>query len=210
MMKCNSNLLENGKMVFQYAVALTGSISTGKSSAVEILKQNGFQVIDADSIAHQVLDEQYQAIVKEFGEVFVKNEKVDRKLLGRIIFSDQKKRKVLEELLHPLIYDRIVEQSTVLDKSAEPYIVDIPLFFEGGRYNIDKVIVVYAQKEQQLKRLMQREGYSKKEALARINVQIDIEEKRKKATYVIDNSGDLKQLEYETKRVREEILGDFL
>jgi dephospho-CoA kinase len=209
-MKCNSNLLENGKMVFQYAVALTGSISTGKSSAVEILKQNGFQVIDADSIAHQVLDEQYQAIVKEFGEVFVKNEKVDRKLLGRIIFSDQKKRKVLEELLHPLIYDRIVEHSTVLDKSAEPYIVDIPLFFEGGRYNIDKVIVVYAQKEQQLKRLMQREGYSKKEALARINVQIDIEEKRKKATYVIDNSGDLKQLEYETKRVREEILGDFL
>jgi dephospho-CoA kinase len=198
------------KMVFQYAVALTGSISTGKSSVVHILKQNGFHVIDADSVAHQVLDEQYQAIAKEFGEVCVKNKKVDRKRLGSMIFADKKKRKVLEALLHPLIYDRIVEKATLLDKSAEPYIVDIPLFFEGGRYNIDKVIVVYATKEQQLKRLMQREGYSEKEALARINAQIDIEEKRKNATYVIDNSGDLKQLQYETERIREEILGDFL
>jgi len=197
-------------MSFKYAIALTGSISTGKSSAVEILKQNGFHVIDADSVAHQVLDEQHRAIAKEFGEQFVKDKKVDRKLLGKMIFADQQKRKVLEELLHPLIYARIAEESTLLDKRAEPYIVDIPLFFEGGRYAIESVIVVYAKKEQQLKRLMQREGYSEKEALLRINAQIDIEEKRKNATYVIDNSGDLKQLQYETERIREEILGDFL
>ena len=112
-------------------------------------------------------------------------------------------------MLHPLIYVRIVEKAMLLDKRAEPYIVDIPLFFEGGRYAIENVIVVYAKKEQQLKRLIQREGYSEKEALARINAQIDIEEKRKNATYVIDNSGDLKQLQHETERIREEILGDF-
>ena len=197
-------------MLFKYAIALTGSISTGKSSAVEILKQSGFHVIDADSVAHQVLDEQHQAIAKEFGEQFVKDEKVDRKLLGSMIFADKEKRKILEELLHPLIYARIAEKSTLLDKRAEPYIVDIPLFFEGGRYAIENVIVVYAKKEQQLKRLMQREGYSEEEALSRINAQIDIEEKRKNATYIIDNSGDLKQLQYETERIREEILGDFL
>ena len=197
-------------MLFKYAIALTGSISTGKSSAVEILKQSGFHVIDADSVAHQVLDEQHQAIAKEFGEQFVKDEKVDRKLLGSMIFADKEKRKILEELLHPLIYARIAEKSTLLDKRAEPYIVDIPLFFEGGRYAIENVIVVYAKKEQQLKRLMQREGYSEEEALSRINAQIDIEEKRKNATYVIDNSSDLKQLQYETERIREEILGDFL
>ena len=197
-------------MLFKYAIALTGSISTGKSTAVELLKQTGFHVIDADSVAHQVLDEQHQAIAKEFGEQFVKDKKVDRKSLGKMIFADQQKRKVLEELLHPLIYARIAEESTLLDKRAEPYIVDIPLFFEGGRYAIENVIVVYAKKEQQLKRLIQREGYSEEEALLRINAQIDIEEKRKNATYVIDNSGDLKQLQYETERIREEILGDFL
>ena len=197
-------------MLFKYAIALTGSISTGKSTAVELLKQNGFHIIDADSIAHQILDEQHLAIAKEFGEAFVKDQKVDRKLLGEMIFSDQEKRKVLEELLHPLIYARIAEESTLLDKRAEPYIVDIPLFFEGGRYAIESVIVVYANKEQQLQRLMQREGYSEKEALLRIDAQIDIEEKRLNATYVIDNSGDLKHLQYETERIREEILGDFL
>ncbi len=197
-------------MLFKYAIALTGSISTGKSSAVEILKQSGFHVIDADSVAHQVLDEQYQAIAKEFGEQFIKDGKVDRRSLGSMIFADKEKRKILEELLHPLIYARISEKSTLLDKRAEPYIVDIPLFFEGGRYAIENVIVVYAKKEQQLKRLMQREGYNEDEAFSRINAQIDIEEKRINATYVIDNSGDLKQLQYETKRIREEILGDFL
>ncbi len=197
-------------MLFKYAIVLTGSISTGKSSAVDLLKHRGFHVIDADSVAHQVLNEQYQTIAKEFGEQFVKDEKVDRKLLGSMIFADKEKRKILEELLHPLIYARIAEKSMLLDKRAEPYIVDIPLFFEGGRYAIENVIVVYAKKEQQLKRLMQREGYSEEEALLRINAQIDIEEKRKNATYIINNSGDLQQLQYETERIREEILGDFL
>lgn len=197
-------------MLFKYAIALTGSISTGKSSAVELLKQTGFHVIDADKVAHQVIDAQHEAIAREFGEAFVKDEKVDRKLLGSLIFSDKKKRKVLEELLHPLIYDSIAEKATLLDKRAEPYIIDIPLFFEGGRYAIESVIVVYATREQQLKRLMKREGYSEEEALARIDAQIDIEEKRKNATYVINNSGDLKQLQSETERIREEILGDFL
>jgi len=197
-------------MLFKYAIVLTGSISTGKSSAVDLLKQTGFHVIDADSVAHQVIDEQHEAIAKEFGEAFIKDEKVDRKLLGSIIFSDKKKRKVLEELLHPLIYVRIAEKATLLNKRAEPYIIDIPLFFEGGRYAIESVIVVYAKKEQQLKRLMKREGYSEEEALARIDTQIDIEEKRKNATYVINNSGDLEQLQSETERIREEILGDFL
>jgi len=197
-------------MLFKYAIALTGSISTGKSTAVELLKQKGFHVIDADSVAHQVLEEQHQDIMHVFGKQYVKEGKVDRKSLGDMIFAEAEKRKVLEEMLHPLIYASIAENARKLDKRAEPYIVDIPLFFEGGRYAIGNVIVVYATKKQQLKRLMEREGYSEEEALLRINAQIDIEEKRKNASYVIDNSGNLKQLQYEVKRIREEILGDFL
>lgn len=194
---------------FNYAIALTGGIATGKSTVVELFKESGFHVIDADEVAHEVLDSQHEAIAEMFGEVFVKDAKVDRKNLGAVIFSDQEKRKALEDLLHPLIYARIAEKSEVLDKHSEPYLVDIPLFFEGGRYGIDKVVVVYAEKEQQLQRLMERESYTKEEALSRMAAQIDIEEKRKNALYVIHNTGSLEQLAYEVTRVKEEILGEY-
>ena len=197
-------------MSFKYAYALTGGIATGKSSVIELLQRSGFRVIDADKIAHEVLDEQHQKISEVFGEEVVNKGKVDRKLLGSMVFSDPQKRKVLESLLHPVIYTKIAALSDTLDKRAEPYIVDIPLFYEGGRYAIENVIVVYASKEQQLERLMQRDSYSKEEALARIESQIDIQEKRDNATYVIDNSGNLKQLELETEHIKNEILGDLL
>ncbi len=197
-------------MSFKYAYALTGGIATGKSSVIELLKRSGFRVIDADKVAHEVLDEQHQKISEIFGEHFVDDGKVDRKRLGSMVFSDPEKRKTLENLLHPVIYTKIEALSDKLDKRAEPYIVDIPLFYEGGRYAIENVIVVYATKEQQLERLMQRDEHSKEEALARIESQIDIQEKRDNATHVIDNSGNLKQLEFETERIKNEILGDGL
>jgi len=197
-------------MAFQYAYALTGGIATGKSTVVSLLKQSGFRVIDADRIAHDILDEQHKKIGEMFGKSFVNQDKVDRKRLGSVVFADPVKRKELEALLHPMIYDRISEASIKLDKRAEPYIVDIPLFYEGGRYAIENVIVVYANQAQQLERVMQRDNYSKEEALARIGSQIDIQEKRDNATHVIDNSGTLKQLEFETERIKNEILGDLL
>jgi len=196
-------------MSFKYAIALTGGIATGKSTVIDLLEHNGFHVIDADKVAHEVLDEEHEAIATMFGETFVKNGKVDRKALGSVVFSDQKKRKALEALLHPTIYRKIAEASEKLDKRAEPYIVDIPLFYEGGRYAIENVVVVYATQEQQLERLMSRDTFSKEEALSRIGSQIDIEDKRDNATYVIDNSGNLKQLEFETERVKKEILGAY-
>jgi dephospho-CoA kinase len=195
-------------MAFKYAIALTGSIATGKSSTVKLLEASGFHIIDADKIAHKILDEQHQAIAEKFGETLVDEGKVDRKALGTIVFSDNRKRKELEALLHPLIYDEIERLSIEQDALGKPYFIDIPLFFENKRYPIEKSLVVYATKEQQLERLMQREGYTKEEALNRIQAQIPVEEKRKLATYVIDNSGTLTQLEKECERVKEEILND--
>ena len=195
-------------MAFKYAIALTGSIATGKSSTVKLLSVFGFHIIDADKIAHKILDEQHQAIADLFGETLVREGKVDRKALGAIVFADSNKRKALESLLHPLIYKEIERLSTEQDKLGKPYFIDIPLFFEGGRYPIEKSLVVYTTKEQQLERLMKREGYTKEEALNRIQTQIPVEEKRKLATYVIDNSGTLTQLEKECERVKEEILND--
>jgi len=196
-------------MAFEYAIALTGSIATGKSTVSGYFTSFGFTVIDADTIAHNILDEQVEAIEQMFGQGIIKNAKVDRKALGSIVFSDENERKKLELLLHPLIFDEIKNQATKEDRLKKPYLIDIPLFFETKRYPITKSLVVYTPKVKQLKRLMQRDGYTKKEAISRIEMQMDIEEKRTQATYVIDNSREILQLKDECKRVKEKILGEF-
>ena len=193
-------------MAFKYAVVLTGSIATGKSTVSKLLASMGFDIIDADQIAHKILDEQHQTIADMFGKGLIKKDKVDRKSLGAIVFADSVKRKQLEDLLHPLIYDEIERLSGQQDLLKKPYFIDIPLFFEGERYPIEKSLVIYTTQAQQLERLMSRDGYSKEEALERIRTQIPVEEKRKRATYVIDNSGTLTQLKEECERVKEEIL----
>jgi len=213
MTKCSCSLIGSGskriQMAFTYAVALTGSIATGKSTVVTFFSAFGFEIIDADKIAHDILNEEHKAIASLFGEDVIKDEKVDRKTLGSIVFSSAEKRGELEALLHPLIYTRIERLATLLDEQKKPYLVDIPLFFEGKRYPIEKVLVIYTPSDLQLQRLMQRESISKEEAQKRIDIQISIEEKRKKADYVIDNSGTLAALKRECTRVKEEILGAF-
>lgn len=196
-------------MAFEYAIALTGSIATGKSSVAKWFVKQGFKVIDADSIAHDILDAEYKKIEIMFGKELVSAQKVDRQKLGALVFSDEKKRARLESFLHPLIFTEIETASDKEDKLKKPYLIDIPLFFESNRYPIERSLVVYTPKETQLKRLMQRNGYNEKEAHLRIALQQDIEEKRKKASYLIDNSGDLTTLWLECKRVKEEIIGDF-
>ena len=196
-------------MAFEYAVVLTGSIATGKSSVADIFTSFGWSVIDADKIAHVLLDEQYKLIATMFGKEYTENNKVKRKELGKLIFKNKKKKEALEGLLHPLIYQKIEDLATKEDTFKNPYLVDIPLFFETKRYPIEKSLVVYTSKEKQLKRLMQRDGYNKQEALSRIESQIDIETKRKMATYIIINMSDLEALTHECNIVKEQILGDF-
>lgn len=196
-------------MAFEYAVVLTGSIATGKSTVSKCFASLGFHIIDADQIAHQILGEQSEKVAEMFGGSLIVGGEVDRKALGAIVFSDTKKRKELEALLHPLIYNEIERLSVKEDRFAKPYLVDIPLFFEGGRYPIERSIVVYATTEQQLERLMERDGYNRQEALDRIATQMPVEAKRKRATYVIDNGGTLTQLKEECTRVYKEIIKDF-
>jgi len=193
-------------VAFEYAVALTGGIATGKSTVAKFFSFFGFTVIDADNIAHEVLDQQYKAVGKLFGDEVIKNKKVKRKKLGKIVFKDEKKRKELETLVHPLIYEEIERLSEAEDRLVKPYLIDIPLFFETKRYPIKKSLLVYTDKKTQIKRLMHREGYSKKEAKRRIDSQLDIEKKRKKSDYIIDNIDDLNHLKNECERVKEIIL----
>jgi len=186
-------------MAFKYAIALTGGIATGKSTVASLLALNGMRVIDADSISHKILDESYRWVEDTFGNEYVKNSKVDRAKLGAMIFSDSKAKKILEDFLHPKIRAEIEKQSIKQDSFKFPYLIDIPLFFENGAYDIKESVVVYTPSDIQLERFMKRNGYSKEESIKRISSQMPIEEKKKRATWVIDNSKDLKHLQQEVE-----------
>ena len=189
------------------AIVLTGGIATGKSTASALMQLFGFRVIDADKIAHEVLDNSILEIEEAFGKEYIKDYKVDRKALGALVFADANKRAKLEAIVHPKIKDEILAKAKEQEKLGKPYLIDIPLFFEReGAYNIEKSIVVYAPFELQLKRLMQRDSLSKEEAMQRIKAQLPIEVKKQKATFLIDNSKDLTHLQKECERVKEEIL----
>jgi len=196
---------------FEKAIALTGGIGTGKSSASAILSLFGFRVIDADKIAHSVLDSKANEIAQIFGKEFILSDgKVDRKRLGRVVFADKSLREELESIVHPSIREEIEKASLEQERLGKPYLIDIPLFFERGNYPIDRVITVYAPRELQIERIMKRDSLSEDEALQRIDAQMDIEEKRRLATWVIDNSGSLKQLQNECERVKSAIMGSVI
>jgi len=187
-------------MEFANAIVLTGGIATGKSSVCSLLQLYGFKIIDADKIAHQKLDENSGKIAEAFGSEFISEGKVNRKKLGSVIFTDKKARLKLEQILHPLIKEEILTQSAFCEEKEIPYIVDIPLFYEKSNYDIDEVVVVYCTPEQQLQRLIDREGYTHEEAKDRINAQMPIDHKKEKASFVIDNTKNLKHLQKEVDR----------
>jgi len=186
-------------MAYEYAIALTGGIATGKSTVASLLALNGMRVIDADSISHKILDNSKEWVRETFGDVYVTNNKVDRAKLGSYIFSHADAKKELESYLHPKIKAEIERQSDKQDTFKFPYLIDIPLFFENANYPIKDSVVVYTPAEIQLERFMKRNGYSREESLKRIASQLPIDAKKEKATWVIDNSKNLKHLQDEVE-----------
>jgi len=192
--------------MFKNAVVLTGGIATGKSTVANLFMLHGFLTIDADKIAHKLLDIHSDTIASLFGQEYVENGKVLRKQLGNLIFNNVDEKKKLEHFIHPLIKEEIQKEASLFESKNKPYLIDIPLFFENKNYDIAKSIVVYTPKEIQIQRLQKRDNCDEVTALARINNQMDIEEKKALATYVIDNSENLKHLTNEVERVKNEIL----
>ena len=186
-------------MAFKYAIALTGGIATGKSTVASLMALNGMRVIDADTISHEILDASSSWVKETFGDEYLNGSKVNRTKLGSLVFSDESAKKVLEEFLHPKIRDEIEKRSEKQDSFKFPYLIDIPLFFENSAYDIQDSVVVYTPKEVQLERFMKRNGYSEEESLKRIASQMPIDEKKERATWVIDNSKKLKHLQQEVE-----------
>lgn len=218
---------------FKHAIVITGSIGSGKSVVCELLRDRGFEIIDADRISHCVLDRCAAQVAEIFGAQYIVqkdaqaenlgshaefkasgNEKiltdscasVDRKKLGELVFKNPAELAKLEALLHPKITAEILSQAQALEAKEKLYFVDIPLFFEGKRYEFfDKVVVVYAPKDTLIARVMKRNGLDHAAAKHRVELQIDIEQKRTMADFVIDNSGDLQNLRDETGSFLEKI-----
>ncbi len=179
---------------------LTGSIATGKSTVSAILRDLGAFIVDADRVAREVVrpgTRAWEAIVRIFGaEVLQPGGEIDRERLGRIVFNDAAMRAMLEEVVHPEVMSAMDEQVSAIRQGSPDALVilDVPLLIETGMHRgLSEVIVVYCPEDQQITRLMVRDTISRDEALARVRAQLSIEEKRRYASLIIDNSASLEE-----------------
>lgn len=188
----------------KYGIAITGGIGTGKSSVSTILRLYGYTIVDADKVAHQVLNNNTSSVVELFSEsILGEDNQIDRKKLGKIVFGDYRQKKKLEDLLHPKIRNEILSMANQLESYSQYYFLDIPLFFEvGGKktYDVAEVLLIYAPKELQLKRIIARDGISQEDAIKRIEAQMDIEEKKLQSENIIKNTKGLKELQEEIEK----------
>jgi dephospho-CoA kinase len=179
---------------------LTGGIACGKSTAAGYFRELGAYIIDADALGHAVIEPgqaAYQEIIERFGrEILGPNGSIDRKKLGPRVFADPQLLQTLNAIVHPRIIARTQELAAD-EQSRNPrvvIIVDAALIFEAGiGGTVRKVIVAWCRPEQQLERLMAKAGVSREEAQRRIEAQMPVDEKRRRADYVIDCSGTLEQ-----------------
>ena len=197
-------------------VGLTGGISSGKSTVSSYFKQLEIPVIDADEVARKVVEPNSQGAIeirKAFGsDVFEEDGSLNRQKLGALIFSNAENRQKLDDLLQPLIKITILNEIEEYRQKGENMIVlDLPLLFEKQYEELcEEIIVVYIPKELQLERLMRRNQYTKQEALSRIDSQLSIEEKRKRATVLLDNQGTIQQLYQQVEQWLVETKNDIL
>ena len=272
-MKTTKQSTNNMQCKFKNAIAITGGIATGKSTACSILKLHGYPIIDTDLIAHEILEQSKDKVVAIFGdEILVdsanlsslqknnfplpcgeqnkisppplrrgikgvgklsnqtkiaesnaknthpltpsareggqnadsarinrKQTQINRKKLGAIVFGDKEKLQILEAILHPKIRECVNRKAQKLESQGITYFIDIPLFFElqerGSGYKIPRVLLIYAPFNLQLARIQKRDNLSADEAKMRLNNQIDIEKKREKADFVIENTGTVRDLQ---------------
>ncbi|KGP71723.1 dephospho-CoA kinase [Pontibacillus yanchengensis] len=186
-------------------IGLTGSIASGKSTVSLMFDEFNIPVVDADKLSRKVVEpgkKAYNQIIEEFGHDILRDDQtIDRKALGTIVFNDEEKRKKLNSFVHPAVREEMVQQRDFyVTEGYKAVVLDIPLLFESDlAHYVDKVVVVYVDEDTQLKRLMERDKSTKEDALSRINSQMPVSQKAKKADEVVDNSGSkhdsYKQLE---------------
>lgn len=192
-------------------VSLTGGVASGKSTVSAIFAELGAVVIDGDLLARQVVEQGtpgLAAVVEAFGEdLLTADGDLDRPKMGAIVFNDAEKRRVLESIVHPLVFERYAE----LEAAASPgdvVIHDIPLLAESGRAaEFDEVVVVDVPEEVQVERMLRDRGWTEDDARSRIASQATREERLAIATYVVDNTGSLDALRERVVDVHSALVG---
>lgn len=191
-------------------VGLTGGVASGKSTVSAMLAELGAVVIDADLLAREVVARGtpgLTAVVAEFGdELLTPDGDLDRPAMGRLVFGDEDARRKLEAIVHPLVFERIVDLE---EHAAETDVVvhDIPLLAEGGRAgSFDAVVVVDTPRELQLERMVRDRGWTREDAEARIAAQATRDERLAIATHVIENAGTREDLRTRVAEVYAELV----
>ncbi|HEM6319523.1 TPA: dephospho-CoA kinase [Streptococcus suis] len=175
-------------------IGITGGIASGKSTVTAFLREQGYPVIDADAVVHELQakgGKLYQVLLKEFGQdILSADGNLDRVKLGQAVFADSKLRARLSVLQDQIIRQELLDRRDALKQTEQVVFMDIPLLYEADYSGeVDEVWLVYVDRAQQLERLMKRNGYSAQDAENRLAAQLSLEEKRTRAQVLIDNSG---------------------
>jgi dephospho-CoA kinase len=178
-------------------LGVTGGIASGKTTVMRLLARRGIPTISSDDLAHACMRPgrpAYRAILRHFGgKILDRNDQINRRKLGEIVFAHPKKRKALEKIVHPCVIKGLKDFIGRHHKGVVA--LDIPLLFEARLTRlVDKTVVVYSTLAQQISRLRRRTGLSRPQALARIRAQMPLSRKRQKADHVLQNTGTLAHL----------------
>ncbi len=188
-------------------VGLTGGIGTGKSTVAHIFESLGAVIVDSDVFARSYLSkgmEGYNQVLKRYGNNILNRDlEVDRQKIAEIVFKNESERIWLEQLIHPYVFGKIGDEINLRKDKEGIIIIDVPLLYETGADNwLTPVIVVVCSKDIQINRIQKRTPYmSYEHIINRINAQMPIEEKQKKADFVIDNSYGMEQTKEQVESI---------
>jgi dephospho-CoA kinase len=179
-------------------VGLTGGVGSGKSTVADMLRELGAEVVDADEASHAVYEPGtpgFAAVVREFGDDFVRDGRIDRQRLGALVFADADARHRLNAIVHPLVREWMAAKTAEAAlRGARVVVQVVPLLFENGLERLfSTIVLVYVPEELQLDRLVRGRGLTQERARAMIAAQMPIDEKRRQAHHVIDNSGSIER-----------------
>ncbi|RSI10984.1 dephospho-CoA kinase [Streptococcus sanguinis] len=177
-------------------IGITGGIASGKSTVTEFLRQQGYQVIDADQVVHELQEpggRLYQALLSTFGPAILQEDgRLDRPKLGAMIFGNPELLAQSSQIQNRIIREELAGRRDLLAEMEDIFFMDLPLLFELQYEDwFDQIWLVDVTEETQLSRLMTRNSLSQEEAEKRIAAQLSLQEKRKRADVLIDNNGSL-------------------
>lgn len=179
-------------------IGITGGIASGKSTVTEFLRQQGYQVIDADQVVHELQEpggRLYQALLSTFGSSILQEDgRLDRPKLGAMIFGNPQLLEQSSQIQNQIIREELAGRRDLLAETEDIFFMDLPLLFELQYEDwFDQIWLVDVTEETQLSRLMSRNALSQEEAEKRIAAQLSLREKRKRADVLIDNNGSLEE-----------------